>query len=293
MQKKNILNTPRLLEIKKKKRKVIRNRILLILVCVVIVFIALCFITRIKSLNVVNVAVAGNKIIETEGIESMVREHISGKYLWLMPKTNFVLLPKNKIKSALEEKYHRLKDINLKITNDKTLSVSVGERVGTFTWCGKTLPEIGIKPEDNKCYFVDDSGYVFDEAPYFSDGVYLKFYGMTENKNRENPAGSTFLLNYFTELATFLENIGKMGINPVSVLVKENNEIEIYLSSNILPPEAPKIIFNKDADFMKLAENLEASITTEPLVTKLKNEYKLLQYLDLRFGNKVYFKFND
>jgi nucleoside-diphosphate-sugar epimerase len=38
-------------------------------------------------------------------------------------------------------------------------------------------------------------------------------------------------------------------------------------------------------------ENLDAAIDTEPLKSKLKNKFSSLEYIDLRYGNKVYDKF--
>ena len=54
---------------------------------------------------------------------------------------------------------------------------------------------------------------------------------------------------------------------------------------------APKIILNNDSDLIKMAENFQASVTTDPLQTELKEKYDLLEYIDLRFGNRVYYRF--
>ena len=75
--------------------------------------------------------------------------------------------------------------------------------------------------------------------------------------------------------------------------MKENGEIEIYLSGGKLPPNAPKIILNNDADLIKMAENFQAGVTTDPLQKNLKEKYDSLEYIDLRFGNRVTYKFND
>ena len=48
-----------------------------------------------------------------------------------------------------------------------------------------------------------------------------------------------------------------------------------------------------DSDFEKLAENLQAALMTEPLQSDFKNKFSSLLYIDLRFGNKVYYKFNE
>ncbi len=288
MHKKNILNSPRLLEIKKKKKRVIRNRIIFILVLLLVLFIALCFISRIPKLNIESVVVEGNKIIDTKDIEKNVNESIAGYYLYFLPKTNFILLPKDKIKRELEYTYKRLKDIEVKIKANRILEITVGERTGIYTWCGVGLPEEGMKPEENKCYFMDDNGYIFDEAPYFSNDVYLKFFGAID---APEPAGSKYLNENFVDVVGFIENISSEDINPSSIFMKDNGEIEIYLSGGKLPPNAPKIILNNDADLIKMAENFQASASTDPLQTELKEKYDLLEYIDLRFGNRVYYRF--
>ena len=288
MHKKNILNSPRLLEIKKKKKRVIRNRIIFILVCILVLFIALCFISRIPKLNIKSVVIEGNKIIDTKDIEKNVNESMAGYYLYFLPKTNFILLPKDKIKRELENTYKRLKDIEVKIKANRILEITVGERTGVYTWCGVGLPDVGTKPEENKCYFMDDNGYIFDEAPYFSNDVYLKFFGAI---NASEPAGAKYLIDDFTSIVNFIENISNEDINPSSIFMKDSGEIDIYLSGGKLPPNAPKIILNNDADLIKMAENFQASASTDPLQTELKEKYELLEYIDLRFGNRVYYRF--
>ena len=82
-----------------------------------------------------------------------------------------------------------------------------------------------------------------------------------------------------------------MGLKPIALYATSDGDIQIFLSSiNSLPME-PKIILKADADFQNVAENLQAALDTEPLKSKFKNKYSKLEYIDLRFGNKVYDKF--
>jgi hypothetical protein len=66
--------------------------------------------------------------------------------------------------------------------------------------------------------------------------------------------------------------------------------VEIFLSSGNSSSVGPYIIFKLDGNYQNIAENLEAALTTEPLQTEFNKNYSSLQYIDLRFGNKVYFK---
>lgn len=52
-----------------------------------------------------------------------------------------------------------------------------------------------------------------------------------------------------------------------------------------------KIMFNEDADMNKVWSNLVSAIDTEPLKSKLTKNKDKLEYLDTRFGNKVFYKF--
>lgn len=290
MQKRNILNSPRLLELKKRRKKVILNKIVFSLIGVLLVFILLGYASRVNGLNIIDLKINGNKIITTESIETAINEELAGKYFWLFPKTNVLFYPQKEIKTILLNKFKRIADLTLEIKNRKTLEVSINERTAKYTWCGRVVQD-SSNANQSKCYFLDDTGYIFDEAPYFSGSVYFKFYGLTENAT-ENPIGSYFDKNNFNKLISFKENLEKMGLKPVSLWKdnSNNDDAGIELASN-KENYSPKIFFRLDSDFQNISENLEAALTTEPLQTEFNKKYSALQYLDLRFGNKVYYKF--
>ncbi len=297
-----VLNSPRLLEFKKKKHKILRRKIFFLIIFFVLILVGLCFLSRWEKLNINNIEVSGNKVIETKMIEDVVKENISGYYFWFLPKTNFLLYPGEEIKRELALKFKRIKDISIGINNLTTLDVSVTERTALYTYCGDTinlqsdLPSdilslSSVLPEDNKCYFMDDSGYIFDEAPFFSGEVYLKFYGTTSTSNTNDPFGSYFFQPNFSKLISFEKTLEQIGIKPAIFYAEDNGDIEMFLSSSISAQMGPEIIFKSDADFNQIAENLETVLTTEPLQSEFKNKYSSLLYIDLRFGNKVYYKF--
>ena len=149
------------------------------------------------------------------------------------------------------------------------------------------MPPNGVTAEI--CYFLDKEGYIFDEAPYFSGEVYFKFYGVPE-PNTENPAGSYVAKGYFDKLILFKNTLTEINLKPAVIYIQDGEDAKILLSKDKASSLAPEIIFKKDSDYQKIAENLKAALDTEPLISKFKNNYSTLQYIDLRFGNKVYFK---
>jgi len=288
MKKRSILNTPRLKEFKKRKRKVIRNRIIFFVILFLIFFIGLAFLSHWKKISIEKIQIIGNRVVETQEIEKIANETIQGKYFWLFSKKNSLIYPKEKIINKLAQQFKRLKDIsiNVDVEDLKTLNITVSEYDGKYLWCGINIPE---NFTSQQCYFLDPDGYIFDEAPYFSGEVFFKFYGKLDSDS-ENPIGTHFSEQYFDKIILLKEAMEKMNLKPSIFYLENTEDGDIYLSSANQPPNAPKIIFKLDSDYNKLIENLQSAITTDPLQTDLKNALSSLLYIDLRFGNKVYFK---
>lgn len=283
MRRKDVLNSPKLLELKQKRRRNVQNKILIFLFLFLVLMIGLAFISRIDKLNIKEIKISGNKIIDTELIHKVIEDNLNGHYLYFFPKSNFLLFPKSKIIKDLTEKYKRLKDILFNLENAQILAVSLGEREGKYIWCGENLNEETIKIEDNLCFFMDNSGYVFDTAPYFSGSVYFKFYGSLVDNN--------FSKESWNKLISFKEMLVNIKFKPVALYIKSDGDTEIYLANNVSLSQSPKIVFKSDFILDKTSQNLQAAISTDPLMSNLKNKPSSLLYIDLRFGNKVYYKF--
>ncbi|MFA6585690.1 MAG: hypothetical protein WCS86_00830 [Candidatus Paceibacterota bacterium] len=276
---KSVLDSPRLHELKKKRQQVLLKKILSLILIFILILVGLSFLSKWQKININNIQISGNKVVETKAIEDLVKQKISGNYLWIFPKSNFLLYPVGEVKRELANNFKRLKNISLSVQNFQTLNISLDERTALYTYCGIAPAE--LDSSNQKCYFMDQDGYIFDEAPYFSGEVYLKFYGK---------ADSYFFEPNFSKLISLKETLQKMGIKPAVFFVDDTGDIKIFLSSTTTQL-GPFIALKADADFTQIAENLQSVLTTEPLQTDFKNKYSSLLYIDLRFGNKVYYKF--
>lgn len=286
MHKRNVLNSPRLLELKKKRRNILVRKILIISISLVVIFGGLSYLSRLDRVNISGIEVVGNIVIDTDKIVESVEKKLDGKYIWLFPKTNIFLYPKNKIGVALGDEHKRLTDINISMGDNRKLLISVNEREPKYTWCG-AMPTSDDTTE--KCYFLDREGYVFDEAPYFSGEVYFKFYESLREDN--SPSGSYIAKGYFNKLILLKDALINMKLKPAVIYIEDGENIKVLLSRSSPSAKHPEIKIKKDSDFTKTAENFKAALETEPLLSKFKNEYSSLEYIDLRFGNKVYYKF--
>ena len=287
MAKRNVLNSPRLLKLKKQRRRVVLGKILILFFGLGIIFSLSVFLSRLDSLNIGEIQIVGHKAVNTGMINEVVKQEIAGYYFWFFPKTNFLIYPQNKIKTELKNKFKTIKDISINDKNMKILVVSLTEREAKYTWCGKTWPETGA--ETPKCYFTDRDGYIFNEAPYFSGEVYFKLYGPI---NGETALGSYFSENNFSRLILFKETLEALKLKPAVLSIMADGNTKIFLSGKTASGTGPEIIFKLDFDFKKIAENLETAFKTESLRSKFESKYSALKYIDLRFDNKIYYKFD-
>ncbi len=133
MQKRDILNSPRLLEIKKRRRKIFLRKFSIFVFLVLVLIASLTYLSRLSRLNIAEIKISGNQVTETENIKNVVNDTLSGNYFWFFPKTNIFLYSKNKIIEALATKFQRLKDVNIKTDQNRVLEISVTERIPKYT----------------------------------------------------------------------------------------------------------------------------------------------------------------
>ena len=276
MRKRNVLNSPGLLELKKRRQKIILNKVLIFLLGLTLIFIFLAYISRLDILNIKEIEITGNKIIETAVLKTTIQQRIAEKYLWFFPKTNILYYPKNTIENELQNKFKRIKDISLSIKDNKILIIMIAEREPGYMWCGIKSPEALLMEDstskasgENKCYFLDENGYIFDEAPYFSGDVYFKFYG---SLGADNPLGFYFFKQNFKQLVLFKDILIDMKLKPVALNIINKEDAEIILLKDPSSATEPRIIFKINANFQNIAENLQAALNTEPLQSKFKNK---------------------
>jgi len=283
MKRNDLLSSPHLQESKLKRRKALIRKTSIILGLVVALLVSLGLVSRIEKINISSIKVEGNKVADAKTLEDFASQVVSGNYLWIFPKTNLFFYPKGQIQKRLQEEFKILSDIAISIEKDRSLLISVDERAPEYTWCGNTIEQF----EEAKCYFMDNGGYVFSPAPYFSGDVYFRFFGALDGEVVE---GSRYMPDKFTTIASFIKSLKDIGLKP-SALLYEGDKLDFYLSGAQTPPNSPKIILDKEFNLEQTVINLNSILSTEPFQSDFKKKYGTLEYIDLSFGNKVYYRF--
>jgi hypothetical protein len=284
----DIPKSPRIIEIKRKRRrKMIKLSILLFLIFILLV-IGLSYLSREKHIVINNIKVNGAHVLNQEDIIEIAKNEMTGKYLYLFSRNNTFIYPSNDIHKALLINFPRIKELSLGLNGLNELEINIEERKEEFLYCGDSIPEDKEKIGDN-CYFLNDDGLIFDEAPYFSGDIYFKYYIPLE-ENTE-PLGKEMLeKDRFHELSYFFNRIDKLGFKSVYFEMAKDGINYLYLEKRD-NKNNPKIIFRNSDNLDILLENLTLAMKKDEFSGEIKQKYNILEYIDLKFKNKILYKF--
>ncbi len=251
---------------KKKRRLIIRFLLLLFAVAVVIVIIIWSF--YFDYFRIKNIAVEGNSFIEKEKIIGNINNSISGKYFYIIPKNNILIASKKEIADNLLNNFFRVKSADISKKLPDGLMIKIEERNPSALLC-----------EDKNCFFVDDSGYVFEESPFFSGDIFIKF---IDQRNERNFSANTKILSEeeFKNLVNFSELLSKDGIRISGIILKNEGLYEFHIS------EQWYILLSQRSDYKISFDNLKIALNEQ-----IKEKRPELEYVDIRLQNKVFFKY--
>lgn len=288
-QTRDILSSPRVVEMKHKRRiKRVRLLVLIFILFISIIF-GLSVLSQYKKINITNIVVAGTRIINTDEVKTLIESDMSGKYLHLFSKHNSFIYPKQYVYNDLLKTFPRIEKLTIYRGPLNTINAIIVERAGSYLWCGDSVPEIQNDIGEN-CYFINNDGYIFDKAPYFSGNVYFKFYIPLLN-SPINPLGLQMLKSDdFHSLLRFVSKTTDLGLKPIYLVFDNIDTYQLYLDHGD-NDTTPEIIFKNTDDLNKTADNLSIAMSKPEFADEIKSKYTTLLYIDLRFNNKVLYKF--
>lgn len=260
-------------------------RIGLVVAGVLVFFAGLAGLTHWSQVSIRAVTVEGTYIVSPDEVKTKAFEIISENYLYIFSRKNAVLYPRTQLIDELKKTFPRIKDLQVNISDYHTLNIQITERQPKALWCNN--PPIQNASSTNAsvvsdCYFLDATGFVYSESPDFSGDAYFKYYGLVPF---ESPIGSSYLSSSdtFTQLSSFVTEVKTLNITPLYIVATSQDDFTMYIYGG------GKIIFDDKESLVTTAEHLRLLLQTANLVP-LQNGELQVEYIDLRYGNKLYYK---
>ncbi len=302
----------------KRHKRIFWTKFVLFWIFLIILVLFLSYVSKQEKLNISNINITGNKIVKSEYILEIINKNIDGNYFWLFSKSNILIYPKSKIKEELMNNFLRIEDLIISFKNLQSIEINIKERKPFALYCENIV--VGLLQNDGNnsqlatstdlemissdevknlthgelndeiCYFMDNEGYIYAEAMSFSKDVYFKYQQEITKENHLGVAppslGRVYLFeageNQFEKVNLFIRFLKDINIDVYKLVVKENGDYELIFANDSL------LIFDQKQDFEVLLENLQAV-----LIDLGDLEGKEFEYIDLRFDNKVLYKFKE
>lgn len=237
------------------------------------------FLIKYPKFQIVNINVVGTSVVDNEEVSSSIKNHLVGKVLWFLPRTSVFLIRDNVLEDYLKKEFSRIETVKVKRTNLNTLLVTIKEFDAQYLWC---LPSLD---ENQNCYLMDSRGMVYSSAPVFSGSAYMKVF--TGSPLDELP----FLGISSSDLGRIVQikkQLSDINIDPVAITFVSERETKIDFMHN---KNLAQLLIDPEISVDTSLEYLFSGIRTVPFSSLFHDESKVLLYVDVRFPNKVVYKF--
>lgn len=272
-----------------KKRRTRTLRRIVVGISTVLFFALLWWFAHTPLFQIKSVVVEGTSLVPKEEVQTTTEAMLGGSYIFFFPKSHYLWYPKTAIKKKMLLDYPRIATIVVSRKSD-VLHIAITERQPKYLWCGATVPDTSEEAFARDCYFTDQEGYIFATAPNFSDAVYIKLYATIEHAD-EPLRQTVFKGDTLRKVEIFAHSIKSDTIVPHSYVEASDNDIAILLLR--AGGVSPRVLYNSALDPMSAVTAFRSAISTEPLMTKLKKSFSTLEYIDVRFDKKVFYKFGE
>ncbi len=260
----------------KKRRRSFLKRVFAYLVFILFFICLGVYVLTTEKARIKSIDVSGNVSVFSEDIVKIVNDEIGINYLWIIPTDNIILLRRYQIKNDILENIKKISSVKIIYKGVDKIEIHVTEREIKSLWCD------GTPVVSKSCYFIDKSGFIFEQAPTFSSDTYFKFFGLIKGVD---PIGQFYFKNNFSDIYSLFDTLKNMSFKLKYFIAKDEHEYEIYLLGD------GKILINDKKSFESSLLNLRALIDSGYIKTDT-DSIKKIKYIDLRFGNKVNFEFN-
>lgn len=226
------------------------------------------YLLRLSYWQIRKVEVGSSGVLTPQEIKAKIDDFLPGKILYFLPRSSFLLFSSSGLAAILQEDFPQIESLSIQKKFPDSLGVTVKERELFGVFCNE------------ECVYIDKKGFAYDSAPSSSGSLLVKIKSDAARAQVGSTVVDSTLMNDFLLL---FAGVGKAsGVKAIAYefSVKIPSEIKVETSERF------KLIFKRGGDFEKAFRALKTVLEQE-----VKDKRSQLEYIDLRFGNKVFYRF--
>ena len=271
------------------KNRALLNKTRLVLVGCVI-FLGLMYwgtyeFLHLDYFQITRISVTGTKSLSENEVQNYLAAEIEGERWHTLPNSNILFFSPALAGQKLTDHFPAIKSASVEKHFPGEIYASITERTLFAVYCedgddtGTSTP--ALSPSSAPCFFMDPGGVIFREAPRVVGTLILTFVsdGMSDVELGQQVLEPD-VLSGFQQLAEAFAKIAGIAVN--GFRLRKNAPDDAWVETG----GGYSIIVRRDADSQKVAEIIKAVLENE-----IRDRASNLEYIDARFGNKVFVKY--
>lgn len=243
-----------------------------------VLLVASAFIAiRLPSLQLREIAVSGLQTVDERAVRERLFKRLSGNTYFFLPRSSFFLADTASLGADLRAAFPAIAEIRVQKIFPGGLSVAITERAFWAIMCAIPGPEQEIAPQ---CVAIDRTGFAYESAPEPQGNLILT----VETDSAVLATGEQQIESQLMErLHTLRDGVRAAAGQEVSGFVLRTSvpgDIRLKTADGFM------VFFRRDDDFTNAFRVLKKVLDVE-----IGNRRADLDYIDVRFGNKVFYKF--
>ena len=254
---------------KRRKAKIVKRVFFGVLF--LFILMGLVFVVRLSTFTISEIQVKGLQSVDTQDVINEINSSVGGSYALVLPKKNIFFYPKSKIRDSLLKKFNTFADVQIKTIDTNKLEVTIIEKNAVAVGCKAEQAIIDKTFLD--CYFIDANARAFQVVTGEPDQSLDKYVDFNVNT-----ASSTLSSTIMEQLQKVKVDLAGKNLITQFIKVVDSKSVEFQIVDN----GKIKVAIPVSDDFI--------SILDTALGTNLLSNSAKFEYIDARFGNKVFFK---
>ena len=268
-------------QLKEKRRRLRAIVTAAVCVCALLSAYAIHAASYVSRFTFQHISVSGSTSQSPAEIQQFVEKKLEESSKGYISGRNIFVYDSAPLEKEIAENFPKVKAAH--VTRDTSLGngllVTLEERSMFARWCAHMT--------DSMCYLLDSNGVVFASAEPVSASsspatyVFSGSLSTTSVSVSNPPYGEVFAQGHFVGIIALLRILQQSGLNPLGAKLESETDFSVPLAEGYYV----KASYGEDPAI--LVKNLALILSADAIQGKISQ----LEYVDLRFGNRVYYKF--
>lgn len=256
--------------LKRKKKKVKKIKTGLIVGAILICVGAFVYLLQIPAFAISKIQITGTMFVSQEEIEQKTKGLLEERLVWIIPRSNIFLFSKNKLEEKIKEN-PAVVSVRIRKHFFKTLSIEIQEQEKEMIYCTSF--------EKTECFYINKQGFLYGQVTdIIIPEQEIIIYNLKESKKIKD---TLIEESIYQDIVLFIKNSARHNIRIGEVHLKQDDVVEFVSREHMRIITSIYDEFGKD--FANLIALLEQAVVTP-------EQFSNIDYIDLRFGNKVFYK---